>query len=431
MKTITRILFLASLVVAFSCQREEDNIFEKSSTQRINEAVKEYTTILTTPENGWKMSYFPQTSQKFGGYVFLLKFDDKGNVTVASEIFDSDDTATSLYQVNQNAGVTLCFDTYNEIFTSFSDPSAPLAGDTGYGMEGDNDFLIVEASKDRVVLKGKKSGSYSVLEPMKSADWAGYLKSFQTKADDMTYTAFVLTGPDKSIKVSGSYRKMYFTCTDEAGESYEESSAYIFTDDGLKMYTPVEVEGLLLDEFKYDAKALKFVSTENPSIVITPYIAPIAETFMNGSWCIRYANLTGSFTKSCFDAGDAAFYKNTGLSLMYAYLCKGDDLISGYNSNWGFTTYTGQYAGGNGINVTKVADNKVSMVYDSTKNQGNGDTFASLGFTYYLNAFSNGTNPRTFTITTDNVKSPSWVRLVEDGNPDNDFTLYDEFETYK
>ena len=84
----------------------------------------------------------------------LAKFDTDGKVTVANEVSFADYTETSYYSVKQSAGVMLSFDTYNNLFHVFSDPSAPLAGDQGSGMEGDYDFSVLSTTKDKEFLKG-------------------------------------------------------------------------------------------------------------------------------------------------------------------------------------------------------------------------------------------------------------------------------------
>ena len=68
MKKIYNLLFLLLSVMAFaSCTSEIDEFFDKSSAQRVNEAMSEYKNILTSAENGWLMKYYPKANTTYGG----------------------------------------------------------------------------------------------------------------------------------------------------------------------------------------------------------------------------------------------------------------------------------------------------------------------------------------------------------------------------
>ncbi len=179
MKKIYYLLYLATAVLFAACTNEEDDLFDTSSALRADAAIAADTKILTDAANGWMMEYFPEAQQSYGGYNVLLKFGTDGKVTVASELYENSDITTSLYSVKQSAGIVLSFDTYNEIFHFFSDPSDPAGvGGNGYGLEGDYDFLILEATAEKVTLKGKKTGGIAVLTPMKE-DWEEYILALQ------------------------------------------------------------------------------------------------------------------------------------------------------------------------------------------------------------------------------------------------------------
>jgi len=66
--------------------------------------------------------------------------------------------------VNDNCPV-LTFNTYNNIMHIWADPRQD-----GLGYEGDYEFLILEATPERVRLKGKKYGAYTVLYPLKDGE---------------------------------------------------------------------------------------------------------------------------------------------------------------------------------------------------------------------------------------------------------------------
>ena len=137
MKKILNILMILALTVVYtSCSNEVDDVFDKSSALRIQEALKNYKTILTTPANGWLMEYYGNTD--YGGYNMFVKFSDNDMVEVANEVYGAGKTATSHYKLEQSGGVILSFDEFNEVFHFFSDPDNILEiADKGNGMEGD------------------------------------------------------------------------------------------------------------------------------------------------------------------------------------------------------------------------------------------------------------------------------------------------------
>ena len=156
MKKFRNITFLLGIILFFSCNPVEESLFEDSSANRIEKALESTQDVLTSAENGWLMEYYPSSQQTYGGYNVLAKFSDT-EVTIASEIADFDTTEKSFYSLKQSAGLVLTVDTYNEIFHVFSDPNSSKSGlgSNGEGMEGDFEFLIMKATQDSVILKGK------------------------------------------------------------------------------------------------------------------------------------------------------------------------------------------------------------------------------------------------------------------------------------
>lgn len=113
MKKTAIILFLVLAIPALltSCLFDEEDLFDKSASERIEAAKQEAKTVLESAENGWHVRYFPSPTQEFGGYNLFFKFSE-GSVTVASEIESNPSiTETSLYSLGEDLGVTLNFDT--------------------------------------------------------------------------------------------------------------------------------------------------------------------------------------------------------------------------------------------------------------------------------------------------------------------------------
>jgi hypothetical protein len=91
----------------------------------------------------------------------------------------------------------LTFDTYNDVFHAWADP-----GTDGAGLLGDYEFLILKATPELVLLKGKKHSAYSVMRPMKNPDIAAYYAACENM---QTY----LFGNNNIVTLEQDNEKMY------------------------------------------------------------------------------------------------------------------------------------------------------------------------------------------------------------------------------
>ena len=74
--TIYIVIFLFSFCLQ-ACVEDEKDIFDKPSTERLSEALKQYQKILTEVPNGWLMEYYPKGDCAYGGYIILLSFTEE------------------------------------------------------------------------------------------------------------------------------------------------------------------------------------------------------------------------------------------------------------------------------------------------------------------------------------------------------------------
>ena len=192
-------LFAATMV---ACSRDEESLFEKPAAQRAQEAIENAFDVLTSNEAGWEMAYFPNLEASAKGYNMVLKFNKNGNVSATAKNSSTTmnkimtDTA-STWAVKSDYGPILTFDTYNDVFHAFSDPQ-----DNGAGLLGDYEFLILKATPELVLLKGKKHSAYSVMRPMKNTDLVAYFSAcekMQTK----------LFGNNNIVTLTQGDKKMY------------------------------------------------------------------------------------------------------------------------------------------------------------------------------------------------------------------------------
>lgn len=168
------IVLLGLFAAVFAaCSRDEESLFDKPAALRAQEAVDNAYDVFTSQEAGWEMAYFPNLEASALGVNMVLKFKKDGSVSVTAKNSTTGnkivtDTA-STWAVKIDYGPLLTFDTYNDVFHAWSDPEPD-----GAGKLGDYEFLILKATPELVLLKGKKHSAYSVMRPMKNPDVVSY-----------------------------------------------------------------------------------------------------------------------------------------------------------------------------------------------------------------------------------------------------------------
>ncbi|TCD12514.1 DUF4302 domain-containing protein [Pedobacter frigidisoli] len=153
-----RLLYLFMVLLAFaSCKKSSFELaFDELPEVRMQKAIAEVNTILTTAPNGW-IATLP--TQAGGGYGFYISFDGPtqvvkmyGDATTAA----STTVGTSTFRVKANAGAELIFDTYNTI-SLLDDPNpASFGGVTGSGHKSDVEFIYDHSTPDSIIFTGKK-----------------------------------------------------------------------------------------------------------------------------------------------------------------------------------------------------------------------------------------------------------------------------------
>ena len=206
-------LFAATMV---ACSRDEESLFDKPAAQRAQEAITNAFDVLTSNETGWEMAYFPNLEASAKGYNMVLKFNKNGNVSVTAKNAATTmnkimtDTA-STWAVKSDYGPILTFDTYNDVFHAFSDPQ-----NDGAGLLGDYEFLILKATPELVLLKGKKHSAYTVMRPMKNANLEDYFSACEKMQSK-------LFGNNNIVTLTQGDEKMYLY---KGAEGQFQSAAY-------------------------------------------------------------------------------------------------------------------------------------------------------------------------------------------------------------
>lgn len=242
----TLIYLMSFLLMAASCSRVEDSLFDESAAVRLNKSVNEITDILMAADNGWIMEYFPNEDSP--GVVYVVDFISGKEATMATinPYVANYKEANGYWRIISDMGPVLTFDTYNEIFHIYADPVDPSSGKSdGVGLGGDYEFLIVSATEEEVQIKGKKNGVLSLLRKMeKDVDWEDYLTAVKDKSQTIfgtNFTPLELIVDDKlilSLKNGGEAH--VFTATPAGGNEIDDAYElpFMVTDYGICLTTP-------------------------------------------------------------------------------------------------------------------------------------------------------------------------------------------------
>ena len=252
MKKNRTIYFLLALVCLGlqSCLFQEEDYFDDSSANRATADVKRCSELLEAAPNGWVMEYYVGKDYSLGGITLLCKFDGQ-RVTMASQIAGADETVSSLYSVKSEQATMLSFDTYNYLVHYFGQPQGSMADDPNGTLGGDYEFVISDATADRIELKGKKYGNRIVMKAF-SADqtWKQYLTRIKKVEDDAFFYEY-------DLRMDGLYtgqmlRSNYtfiVTYYDEVGKVHQKTVPFMFTTDGMRFHEPVTIDGQTMQNF--------------------------------------------------------------------------------------------------------------------------------------------------------------------------------------
>ena len=315
-----KFLYIAAIMATVatattSCTNEVDDLFDKSAAERTQEAVDEYSSVLTANGGKWVLEYFTNPDEP--GYIYIFTFDSNGSVKISGKnkwIGNAFKSETSAWEVISDNGPVLTLNTYNTIFHLFANPdnvvdpdaSSDETDETGYGHYGDYEFMLMEANDGVVRLKGKKWGVTHYLRHLDpETDDEAYLAQvddMKAKLFNAKFNTLYLTDSQGERYVLTDGYKGQFTGYPEAGDAVTQVSKanFIVTATGIRFMTDFELQRaqvgadpLILKEFVYQESDGSLVEvSENPSKIVGP---SFAELFISPSYTWRIDNtaLTG------------------------------------------------------------------------------------------------------------------------------------------
>lgn len=252
MKTRNIILTFALSVSALcmqSCLKENNNPFgDKTASQRMQEYLDNAREVLYSAPNGWAMEYFTG----YGGYNFAVKFIDtdyKGepvDSVVAVTEQNPGNFVGSYFRLANDNGPVLSFDTYNDVLHFFATPDF----NNYQGLGGDFEFIILSATPDEVILKGKRSGLISKLIPLEDNET---MQQYALKSRGYADRFLLVEGSgninDEPVKVNIDLttRAISFVSKTEEGEWDElnaQNTYYLPTAQGIRFESTIVVNDL-------------------------------------------------------------------------------------------------------------------------------------------------------------------------------------------
>ena len=278
-KIFSTVLLIAGALMFTGCAGEEEDLFEKSAAERLNETSKIYTARLQSSEAGWVMEYYPTNTDeeyKGRGYVILADFDKDESVTLAMNNVMSDDVymeGRSLWEIIADNGPVLTFNTYNEVLHCFSNPEYY---ESGKGFEGDYEFVMIDVPENGqfIMLKGKKRGTYVRLTRLPDGtnfeEYLADIKAFHNgifPANAVNENVLQVGGQKYSINNANSGMLGMYP---HGGDAITETTTHPFLitkHDGkyyLRFRSAIEADDETTEqEFVYDEANDRFVGTEN------------------------------------------------------------------------------------------------------------------------------------------------------------------------
>lgn len=410
MKKIYNLLFLLTALMTYSsCTSEVDDVFGKSSSERIEETMSNTNAILTANTKGWIMKYYANTM--YGGYNVYCKFNQDKTVTVASEIYGDGKEYSSHYKFEQSQGAILSFDEYNPIFHFFSEPANSAGvGDAGKGMLGDFEFRIQSASNDSIVMLGKKHNSKIVMIPMAENSWSDYYNKIVDIENNMNAQKYALNIDGVTLKCTRSFNELVFT---DPETDADIEMPIIVTPTGYELYKPIEYKGKTIAGFTYSEDGLWKCTSDNSVVLAIP---PLADTFVDSAWYVAMSKMSKIGTPYFNYANAGA----TSISQQIYAIIFGKYTLNEPVFGLTFYSYDGAKAWGGayGFNYKIESEDEITLEYNN-KNYVNGDYYKSYNYHYMAIPFGFTDEARTFKLTADDKKNPSYIIMTDESDENN------------
>lgn len=426
MKEIYKIIgALLIFIVISSCKRMEEPIFDESSSVRVSAAVENARAVIASQPKGWLIKYYPKSDKAYGGFNIFATFNSDSEVTLTSDI--NSDEIRSTFDIIPESGAVLTFNGYNKVIHMFSEPGADSGiGPADSGMQGDFEFVIIEATEEQIILKGKKSGNIMYMVPIES------VTTEEVDVDDIiegyreATTFFNSFGVFRIQRPNGTDEALIQNMHNFRLSSDANAAAITFrvTPEGLALYNAYEIDGVSFDVMTYVQPSADYefgyYSAGNGRVKIYPLPTPMNVWFVSNEWYMAYSKVgpTGRI-----------YWDNARTSLESNGLQLNEFSIGSIAGLSGVTSYIlNNYTIGGLIthNLVPVpgTTDQVRISLAGTIYNYTGMTFSATYWNAGLNQLTTPFNNRTFVITTlGAIDRPRSILLTDTQIPTNTFEL--------
>lgn len=298
-------LGLSLVLGVFSCSQRTDDIFPDTPGARVDSAVSELQKQLVSSPHGWLIEYLPGANAERGGYNVGVRFSDKGEVLVRSEVLGNGSWAKSEYVISKDHSISINFDTFNRNLHVFASP------DTGSdNWEGDYEFIVMEqgTSPDTILVKGKRNRNemrfiratqpideyFDSIEALKQK--ATSFAKMDANAQDALLTT--IDGKQRTLTFLNALQSAFVVQTE--GQGGQEIVSFIYTPTGIRLYKPIGG----VSEFNWDDAKGRYVAPSGEEL--TPRRDPLYD---------KYQRFEGNYVFSFASEGRRARQFNVSLKL--------------------------------------------------------------------------------------------------------------------
>lgn len=398
---------LLSTLFLQSCLKDQEDIFDKSSSLRMQEVLDKTKDALTSNENGWSLDYYPDRDLSYGGIAYAIQF--KGTeATVYSQ--ESDKGETSLYKLTNDDGPILSFDSYNSLMHAYATPSS---GEYE-AKDGDFEFIIMDVQSDLITLKGKRSGNMMYMHRLSkpAKDYIADIQSIEERMASGKY-AFVVNGDSILVKRNLNI----FTFTDpKTGESTK--MPFITTTTGFEFKDSVNIMGKTVTGFTYSENGI-WANPADKSVALVALPQPLSEMLVTKNWFFKASAMSETALKYFNQGKEGSAAEGETIN----YMILGPNDILGYSGAFGFSFISGGYKGSLTIDADVITDDIVTLYYTG-KGEGYGLWYFNNAKYSYIIAALCGAKGATYTLTADDLKNPTWIKMEQMEKPEISFTVY-------
>jgi hypothetical protein len=412
-EAVLSFLLLLSTLLFQSCLKDQEDIFDKSSSLRMQEVLDKTKATLTSNENGWALDYYPDRNLTYGGIAYAIQF--KGTeATVYSQEYEKSET--SLYKLTNDDGPVLSFDSYNSVMHAYATPSS----DEYEAQDGDFEFIIMDVQDDLITLKGKRNGNTMYMHRLNkpAEDYINDVLDIKEKMRSSKY-AFVID--NDTIIVKRNLNVFTFTNPKDAKNI---DIPFVTTATGFEFYDRVDIMGKNVTGFTYSEDGI-WANPADKSVALVSLPLTLPEILMTNTWSIVASGMSETALKyfNVAKEGSAAEGETINYMILGPNDITGLGSINGYSGAFGFTFTSGNYKGSLLIDAEELTDDIITFNF-AYIGEGN-------GVWYYNNAKYNwiisalcGAKGATYTLTADDPKNPTYIKMQQIENPEIYFTVY-------